>query len=862
MEMRSGRGDGVSPIPLNFKGIPINSKKENVMNHGTGRSLVGAFSLLIVHCMATIAQAAPVYIKNFGSFPAYPYNTSSYKQGGAFIGCGPTAGAMILGYFQHAEGLSGSTGLLTNPGSGVDEGLNTAWALHGSSYMQTPADGFGSQYEIEPGLEKYAKDHDYEIDVMLHVSDAFEPNSDQFVKYGPYGTTWLNDGFFYMVSNDRLVGIDAVKFCDFAETELAAGNAIFLSIDTDLDGNADHWVPLVGFDRATLKYAYYDTYGTTVQWADIYYSWATPKKTNAITAVRTVAYIGPIQLATQPDINANPASFNFGAVTAGQWKDKTIVISNSGTADLRITATAIMGRGPLQFKIQSGGHRLAFTLAPGETHNVVVRFTPTGLPNPFTSATATLSISSNDPDENPFMVDLSGSARLEGSLIDVDGIKDDFYSQLTGPDNGYLQIKSYAYNENGVPAGDADLSAKIWTAWDNTWFYFYEEVKDDSVRGNSPNPWEEDELELYFDPRPTDSLSADVFNVRLTALGKAAPGVVCADSMNSIPDEQKRWTRNTTPDGYVLELAVQWSALAVGGETISPAVGSVFGMAVNQHDNDNGFRQATVQWAAVLSDMVYYTPKYHGTVKFLADHKLQFIPANAMTGVANPVPYDGTPTYDRTGDKKATITFTVSVPAGTPASDQVYIAGNFNFWDPGPGQAGTDGLEHDVLMTKSGADQWQTSLNFDSGLTIEYKYTRGSWAQVEKGGAGEEIADRTLTIPEANGAQDDVVGSWTDIGSAVDDRGADEVKAFQLFQNYPNPFNPSTLIRYALPREEQVILEVYDTKGGLVRTLVNQRQQAGYHSMTFRSAGLASGVYFCRLQAGAFTANSKMLLIR
>ena len=65
-------------------------------------------------------------------------------------------------------------------------------------------------------------------------------------------------------------------------------------------------------------------------------------------------------------------------------------------------------------------------------------------------------------------------------------------------------------------------------------------------------------------------------------------------------------------------------------------------MAINQHDNDGGAkREASVQWAAVLLDAVWETPKYMGTVELLADHKLRFTATNNMTGVTNPVPYDG-----------------------------------------------------------------------------------------------------------------------------------------------------------------------------------------------------------------------------
>jgi len=226
----------------------------------------------------------------------------------------------------------------------------------------------------------------------------------------------------------------------------------------------------------------------------------------------------------------------------------------------------------------------------------------------------------------------------------VDCRKDPFYTQLTGPDNGYLQLRSYAFNDNGKPKDDKDLSAKVWTAWDDKWFYLYEEVKDDTLSGDATNVWEEDALELKIDPQPTDSLHNSVWGTELTALGKATKKVVSADSLSNVPDSLKQWSRAKITGGYALELAIRWSAITAGTptETVTPAAGTVFGMAVNQHDNDaHARRQASVQWAAVLKDAVWNTPKYLGTVKFLDNHQLQFIPTNAMTGVTNEIPYDG-----------------------------------------------------------------------------------------------------------------------------------------------------------------------------------------------------------------------------
>ncbi len=94
---------------------------------------------------------------------------------------------------------------------------------------------------------------------------------------------------------------------------------------------------------------------------------------------------------------------------------------------------------------------------------------------------------------------------------------------------------------------------------------------------------------------------------------------------------------------------------------------------------------------------------------------------------------------------------------------------------------------------------------------------------------------------------------------------------FSLEQNYPNPFNPTTTISYTLSpnpsplgRVEgaRVTLKIYDALGREVTTLVNEEQSAGSYSVAFNASQLSSGIYFYRLQAGAFSVNKKMILTK
>jgi hypothetical protein len=218
----------------------------------------------------------------------------------------------------------------------------------------------------------------------------------------------------------------------------------------------------------------------------------------------------------------------------------------------------------------------------------------------------------------------------------IDGNKDPFYYQLTSPKDGYLQLRKFTGNDNGYADDDNDLSAKMWTAWDDENLYFYEEVKDDMISMSASDAtYKNDCVEFKFDPQPTDSVTNSIVAMQMTALDTAAGAAGATTMPNSF--------RKTITGGYVIEVAIPWEDIVSGDEKVDVAVGKEFGACFQNHDNDNttGTRDATVQWAAVLKDAAWNTPKYLGTVKFLANNKLQLTAKNKMTGVTNPVPYDG-----------------------------------------------------------------------------------------------------------------------------------------------------------------------------------------------------------------------------
>ena len=124
---------------------------------------------------------------------------------------------------------------------------------------------------------------------------------------------------------------------------------------------------------------------------------------------------------------------------------------------------------------------------------------------------------------------------------------------------------------------------------------------------------------------------------------------------------------------------------------------------------------------------------------------------------------------------------------------------------------------------------------------------------------------------QGNGNQDGGTLMYTaldiDFGEGdAEDNNIVEVAGIKA-SNYPNPFNPTTNISYNLPTAGDVTVEVYNTKGQVINTLVNEHQTAGDHSVVWngndsRGNGITSGVYFYKIKSGRFTSTKKMILLK
>ena len=134
------------------------------------------------------------------------------------------------------------------------------------------------------------------------------------------------------------------------------------------------------------------------------------------------------------------------------------------------------------------------------------------------------------------------------------------------------------------------------------------------------------------------------------------------------------------------------------------------------------------------------------------------------------------------------------------------------------------------------------------------------------------LANFQYTVNDTDAVMNEMVQVLvgTDPTLAVDKHESSAPRKIILYQNYPNPFNPETQIKYELPSTSKIKLDIFDSLGKNIITLVNQIQAAGTYTVQWSSRDrkgnrVPSGVYFYRIQTETgiytFTNTKKMLLL-
>jgi len=476
---------------------------------------------------------------------------------------------------------------------------------------------------------------------------------------------------------------------------------------------------------------------------------------------------------TTPDIAVNPAAHNYGDVATGTSAMQTIEVSNTGTAILEVTATALAGANADEFSIQSGG--APFILASGASREMVVSFRPVSAG----AKSVTLTLSCNDPDENHVQVTLSGSGRTSSSA------------------NNYLLLAANKIELKGQKKSEGNMHSNG---------------------------------EMVFN----DGYGS-IHTGNLTAVGK-----MTIKNGNTINGDLKAGgelkvesnaTINGTAAGFTSVARVTWPSLSFSAGDAKLTVGTNRsrslepgsygevkvgngGVLLLRHNGASGkyyFKKLELKEKAVLVIDVA-----NGPVTIHAVDKLYF-------------------------DKQAAVKLT---PFGDDGSAWV----TFNCLRDVVIEEGAKVLGS--VMAPKNKVELKKRVLFKGSIT-----------------AREILVGEYATVLPHHSAGALTKENFSEARAADEAKPAAAITSFELAQNYPNPFNPSTTISFVIPEAAQVTLQIYDVRGQLVKTLVDRMLATGRHQIVWdgkNASGqqVASGVYFYRMQAGSFSQSKTMLLVR
>ena len=476
---------------------------------------------------------------------------------------------------------------------------------------------------------------------------------------------------------------------------------------------------------------------------------------------------GVVPGVTAPDIASNPVGWDFGSVNKGSHSEKTFSVRNDGNADLSVSSTALTGLSASEFSIQSGGG--AFNLAAGASRDVTVRFAPTSAG----SKNARLSFATNDPDENPFYIDLAGfGIAPSGGAPDID-------------------ISPAALNANNAATldliirntGNADLTFGI---------------HEDNLLQNSG-------FESGFEPW----IEEDWVNA----------GTIVRDNAER---HSGSWSAKITGDRLVNSWELQLKQCGVQVQDRQAYSVSFWAKAQKARTVAVGLCKETSGWNDV-------SERYTASLKTSWQRFASTLHVNIPAGVPNPLPPADTRFFFSEIGTDLTPFWIDDVKLQAAAKASGWLCCESTAGTVGPGSQKT------------------VRLSFDPGALANGTYQADLVVQ------SNDPDEPSVTVPVR----------LTVTGSAVEnpeDRGIPHQVA--LHPNYPNPFNTATTIRYAVPRTGLVKMAVYNLQGLEVAVLVNGTQAAGSHAVRFDASELASGIYVCRIETLGQSQSKKLMLLK
>ncbi len=521
---------------------------------------------------------------------------------------------------------------------------------------------------------------------------------------------------------------------------------------------------------------------------------------------------------SDPDGSIVAYAWDFGNGTTANGPSGSVTYSTAGTYDLSLTVTddvGLTGSASIQISVT----------APGGNAPPTARFTATPAAGDAPLDVNFDASASSDPDGSivaygwRFGDGVTGSGETANHRYDRPG---QYSVELTVTDNDGAEARRTAT----VTVTDPNTSGGTLLATLRFGVGDYDGMRDTQLHRDTPD-------EAYGSSGVLSAAgNPDIVTLMAWDLSQITPG------SQLISAEAAVLIRNGTNDAYLLyavkrpwvEAEATWNQFAAGQPWQSPG-----GTGADDRETEPMGQLSTTgqitfddNGLSVIQKWIDEPATNHGFMIYnpTANDAIEFISREAITLAHRPLL---TLRYEGGGTQQAPVAqFTAVEDPAMPGLVNFDASTSFDpdgtivnyLWDFGDGNTGF-------------------------GVTTSHVY------------AATQPYTVTLTVIDNEGLTTAVS---TPVLTDTEDETLPE--GFVLAQNYPNPFNPATRISYELPETTEVHLSVHDVIGRTVAELVTAARQApGRYEVTFEAGDLPSGVYFYRLQAGAFTQTNTMVLM-
>lgn len=655
----------------------------------------------------------------------------------------------------------------------------------------------------------------------------------------------------------------------------------------------------------------------------------------------------------EPEMAVSPDSATYGHVRIGSSAPQTFIISNAGTAELNISATEIAGPDSLQFTIDSGAG--PFTLAPGAAQEMAISFRPS-LPGAYN---ALLKIFSNDADNTPFEVPLSGMGAEPDIKVRPDTVDfavlmagrradatlwirnvGDFAlvlqsSAIIGPDSADFSAGSFA--SASVPAHDSTnitvtfapgslgqkraalqifsddpdenpltipLSGLCSENEAPRLIYFYPPDSARAIAKNAPIQFKLTDYGTGIDPASLNVIVAGTCIVK-DGMDQTSGRV----EIDAHPPQLSLWYQPDTcytvdsvaveisctdlavpPNSFTAQVYFKLNPATLtfthkqsmgpeGGECLDPLSGIqvrippaaltdtvqiMSGTVLNRPDPPAGMRifepvfclsSDGIRFENTVTISMPYTEGQLEECGLESVLDIYLIRYSTETGLWEQIaPFNADENFVHVQLQAfcyLTLAYAeqqITTPLQLSGHEVVYITYPFTFAVNRLQSNYGNPLEYRFNW----GDGTQSTWSADTSASHIWMNTGNYEIQVE----GRCTADTTLTT--LSNTLHIVADIWT---SVADGKG--NPTAFAIQQNYPNPFNPVTTFNFQIPEESHVRICIYDLLGKKITTLVDEKRRPGYHQVTWDTRNLVpSGVYICHFTAAGFQKKIKMLLVK